>query len=174
MIIVLMVFSCRSKKKITDRSSEKTEKIVKLEEMDNSTLTVDAEIKASEVKNINVMTKDKVATFTQADPDKKISFKDEKGNVYEVTGADFTLEENEKLTSIIESLEKQLKISQQKISDLKRSKEFKEKSATDSLKINKETKGPPIWLWIWLIIIILIAFLLWRLGLFDKRKTDEH
>lgn len=163
-LILLICFSCRSKKKITERISEDKKEISSQTIEEKKEAVIDTDIRSNGVKITTSFTKDKTATFKQADPSKIIYIND--GNsTYEVKGADFSFSEKEETNKIIDSFQSIIKIKEKQISDLKRSNESLSKSHVKGRKSDSDAKGVSVGLWIWLIFFIVLVFILWRLGI---------
>jgi ATP-dependent Zn protease len=153
--------SCASKKKITERSNEKTkrEEVSSVSSITkNAIKTETSKIKTSEVY---LVSKNDILELTQADPEKSITITNANGQSMSIKGANVTITKNENAGKIKDSINsKTLKTDSSSLKRLE-NKDISESASKKKRSSDVDVKRTSTWLWI-ILIIAVVAFIGYR------------
>lgn len=164
-LMVLMVFGCKTKDKVTERERIKTVSALEEKKIDQTHNDIKIDSFAKKGSASIKITDNQSLELTQADPDKKIIVEDSNGNKLQITGANAVLKNNKETVNAKDTTEITLTKK-----DLSKNDKSEEKSAFDKNETQKRTsdskvKTTSVWMWAAIGIIALAA-----IGLFAFRK----
>lgn len=156
-----MTCSCRSKKKLVEKSSELVKTELAIAEVAIETTDIDLKTKGASVSEVFSVSKNDVLELTQADPDKSITITNANGDKMSIKGANVKISKKESSTVAKDSSHLEAELNAINAKNKTKNLQLEASSKKDKRNTDVDIKSTSTWLWL-LLIVAVVCFLVYK------------